>query len=339
MVTVPTPAVDGSNVPVVALVIPGPLHVPPPSTAVKVIDGSFTQNGPTTVMVASNVELTETVTVEVVEHPFAETVTVYVPLSPGVAETMVGFCSAEVNPFGPLHAYVAPAAVVAVRFKSVPVQIGEFEPAVVVGAAFTVTFTVEVEEQPFAVTVTVYVPLAAVVAEAIVGFCNAEVNPFGPLQAYVAPAAVVAVKFKLVPAQMGEFEPAVVVGIALTVTFTVEVEEQPFAVTVTVYVPLAAVVAEAMVGFCNADVNPFGPLHAYVAPADVVAVKFNALPAQIGEFEPAVVVGIGLTVMVEVAVPVPQAPVPVTVYVVVVLGEAVTVAPVVALNPAAGDQV
>ena len=44
------------------------------------------------------------------------------------------------------------------------------------------------------------------------------------------------------------------------------------------------------------------------------------------------------TVTVEVAVPEPQEPVPVTVYVVVAEGVAVTVAPLVALNPVAGDQ-
>lgn len=52
----------------------------------------------------------------------------------------------------------------------------------------------------------------------------------------------------------------------------------------------------------------------------------------------AVTTGIGLTVTVVVAV-LEQAPfVPVTVYVVVVVGLAVTVAPVVADNPVAGDQ-
>ena len=50
------------------------------------------------------------------------------------------------------------------------------------------------------------------------------------------------------------------------------------------------------------------------------------------------IVGKGLTVTVTVDVPVqPFAPVPVIVYVVVAVGLAVTVAPVVALNPVAGD--
>ena len=38
-----------------------------------------------------------------------------------------------------------------------------------------------------------------------------------------------------------------------------------------------------IVGFCDDDVNPFGPLHEYVAPETVDAVRFNAEPAQSGE--------------------------------------------------------
>jgi hypothetical protein len=53
-----------------------------------------------------------------------------------------------------------------------------------------------------------------------------------------------------------------------------------------------------------------------------------------------VTVGRGFTVTVTVVVLVqPAALTPVTVYVVVAVGEAVTAAPVVALNPVAGDQV
>jgi hypothetical protein len=35
---------------------------------------------------------------------------------------------------------------------------------------------------PLTVTVTLYVPLMAIVAFAIVGFCKVELNPFGPVQ-------------------------------------------------------------------------------------------------------------------------------------------------------------
>jgi hypothetical protein len=64
-------------------------------------------------------------------------------------------------------------------------------------------------------------------------------------------------------------------------------------------------------------------------------------PPEQNEVESAVVVtvGIGLTVIVCAAEPTqPNAEVPVIVYTVVVVGAAVTVAPVVALNPVAGDQ-
>ena len=56
-------------------------------------------------------------------------------------------------------------------------------PAVGVGNAFTVTVVDAVAEHPLAlVTVTVYVPAAAAVTLAIDGFCNVDVNPFGPVQ-------------------------------------------------------------------------------------------------------------------------------------------------------------
>ena len=44
-------------------------------------------------------------------QPLTVTVTEYVPASASVALERVGFCSAEVKPFGPVHAYVAPATV------------------------------------------------------------------------------------------------------------------------------------------------------------------------------------------------------------------------------------
>ena len=53
-----------------------------------------------------------------------------------------------------------------------------------------------------------------------------------------------------------------VAGVALTTTFVVPAAEgQPLTVIVTEYVPASAVVAFARVGFCCADVKPFGPVH------------------------------------------------------------------------------
>ncbi|MEJ7672503.1 MAG: hypothetical protein WKF59_07290 [Chitinophagaceae bacterium] len=36
------------------------------------------------------------------------------------------------------------------------------------------------------------------------------------------------------------------------------------------------------IGFCKADVNPFGPVHAYVAPATVGVLRVRVAPAHTG---------------------------------------------------------
>lgn len=86
-------------------------------------------------------------------------------------------------------------------------------------------------------------------------------------------------------------------GIGFTTTVTVpDTPVHPATVAVTEYVPDAAIVAAAMDGFCDEDINPFGPVHEYVAPAMVLAVKFNVEPAHIGLLLPAVgATGLGLT--------------------------------------------
>jgi hypothetical protein len=101
-----------------------------------------------------------------------------------VAFSIVGFCTAEVNPFGPVQLYVAPLIVDAVRFSVDPSQTGLLLPAVgAAGIGLTVTLTVPAElAQPLTVAITLYSPVAAVVAFSIAGFCTAEVNPFGPVQ-------------------------------------------------------------------------------------------------------------------------------------------------------------
>ena len=54
------------------------------------------------------------------------------------------------------------------------------------GFSTVVTSVAPVATQPVTlVTVTVYVPFAAVVAFAIVGFAKVDVKPFGPVQLYV----------------------------------------------------------------------------------------------------------------------------------------------------------
>jgi hypothetical protein len=83
----------------------------------------------------------------------------------------------------------------------------------------TVTFAVPAAlVQPFAVTVSEYVPLIAVVEPVSVGFCEVLEKLFGPVQLYVAPETAAVVKLIEVPAHTGELEDAVgVVGTAFTV--------------------------------------------------------------------------------------------------------------------------
>lgn len=65
---------------------------------------------------------------------------------------MLGFCSDEVKPLGPVHAKVTPVAeVVAVRLSVLPEHSGEFAPKTgVAGAGVTVTLVLAgVLAQPF----------------------------------------------------------------------------------------------------------------------------------------------------------------------------------------------
>ena len=163
----------------------------------------------------------------------------------------------------------------------------------VAGVALTTTFVVPAADvQPLTVMVTEYVPPSAVVAFARVGFCSEEVNPFGPVHEYVAPATVGVLSWIVAPAQYGPPLVAVgVAGIALTTTFVVPAADvQPFTVMVTEYVPPSAVVAFVRVGFWSEEVKPFGPVHEYVAPLTVGVLSWIVEPAQYGP--PFVAVGV-----------------------------------------------
>ncbi len=118
---------------------------------------------------------------------------------------MEGSSTGEVNPLGPVQEYVAPEYVLELRFKVVPAQTGLLLVSVGDnGPGLTVTETVlTVLVHPFTVIVNEYVPVAAVLAFIIVGSSNSEVNPFGPVQLYIAPTTVLLVKFKVLPAQIG----------------------------------------------------------------------------------------------------------------------------------------
>src|SRR3954447_19108872 len=105
-----------------------------------------------------------------------------------------------------------------------------------VGLALTTTFVVPAAEvQPLTVTVTEYVPASAVVALERVGFWSAEVKPFGPVHAYVAPATVGVESEIVAPSQYGPPLLAVgVAGVAFTTTVVVPAAEvQPLTVIVT----------------------------------------------------------------------------------------------------------
>ena len=126
----------------------------------------------------------------------------------------------------------------------------------ITGVGLIVTFVcpgAEGQLPVVAVAITLYVPLAAVDALAIDGFCELLVKVLGPFQNHeTAPANVVdAVKFKVLSAQIGPLlEATGVDGVSLITTFTDPAgETQLFNVAVTLYVPLAASVAEAIVGF------------------------------------------------------------------------------------------
>ena len=72
--------------------------------------------------------------------------------------------------------------------------------------------------QPLTRTVTLYNPLAVAVALLIDGFCCDDANPLGPVQLYVTPDTVEAVRFNVEPAQNGPLFPAVGAdGMAFTV--------------------------------------------------------------------------------------------------------------------------
>lgn len=87
---------------------------------------------------------------------------------------ITGFCEVDVKLFGPLHAYVTPDIVLALKLRSFPTQTGELLLAVgAIGVWFTATVTVpdELVGHPGTVTVTEYVPAAEVLTLASVGFC------------------------------------------------------------------------------------------------------------------------------------------------------------------------
>ena len=104
------------------------------------------------------------------------------------------------------------------------------------GIVLTVTLVVPAAPtHPKTVAVTEYVPPFTVAIFVIVEFWEEEEYVFGPLQLYVAPEIVLAVKVNVVPTQTGLLLPAVgAAGIGFTVTLVVPAEPvQPDVVAVT----------------------------------------------------------------------------------------------------------
>jgi len=132
--------------------------------------------------------LTTTVVSPAAEVQPLNTVTEYVPASASVAFARVGFCSDDVKPFGPVHAYVAPGTAAVDSEIVPPAQYGPpFAGTGVAALVLTTTFVLPASEvQPLVVTMTEYVPASAAAALARVGFWSVEVKPFGPVHAYVA---------------------------------------------------------------------------------------------------------------------------------------------------------
>ena len=74
-----------------------------------------------------------------------------------VTPVITGYCEAEENPLGPVHAYVTPEIVLAVRLRSFPTQTGVLllaEGATGVGLTATLVVPAALVGHPPTVTVT-----------------------------------------------------------------------------------------------------------------------------------------------------------------------------------------
>jgi hypothetical protein len=174
-----------------------------------------------------------------------------------VALISIGFCDAELKPFGPVHEYDAPLIKPAISEMVFPLHKGLLLDAIGAGGrGLTITFVAEgALVQPLTVAVTLYTPEFRIPALLITGLEPDELNPLGPVQLYTVPATDEADRFKLVPWQSGElFEAAGDAGIGLIVTVVLvgTLVHCP-TVTVTEYAPLFVSTTLLMTGSCNDD--------------------------------------------------------------------------------------
>ncbi len=274
----------------VELKLLGPVHayVAPATRGVERFSVVPAHRGPLldAVGVAGTGFITTVVVPATLVQPATVTVTLYVPAAAAVTLAIVGFWSVELKLLGPVHAYVAPATRGVERLSVVPAHSGPLLDAVgVAGTAFTTTVVVPATlVQPATVTVTLYVPEAAVVTLAIEGFWRVELKLLGPVHAYVAPATRGVERLSVAPAHSGPSLDAVgVAGTGFITTVVVPATlVQPATVMVTLYVPEAAVVTLAIVGFWSVELKLLGPVHAYVAPATRGVERFSVVPAHSG---------------------------------------------------------
>jgi hypothetical protein len=145
---------------------------------------------------------------------------------------MVGFSILLVNDAGPVQWCEVPG--IEVRCNAEPTQSGELLPIDTTKSGFMMTDVVAVAVQLLApVTVTVYMPFSASVTFEIVGFCIAELNPFGPIHAYETPPD--AFSCSVLFTQSGPLLDADTIGSAFTIMLAVVDAVQLFtSVTVTV---------------------------------------------------------------------------------------------------------
>ena len=190
--------------------------------------------------------VTVTVANAVLVQPLVVPVTVYV-----VVVVKIGVVTFEPLPMFGLQLYVSAPVTVASSVVLVPLGIDISSPAFTTGKAFTVTVIVAVVAHSPAVGVNVYTVGPVIVVFIVAG----DQVPVIPLFDVVGNIPGVT------PEQYGPN--CVKVGVTLVLTVTVTDPAtlvQPLTVAVTLYCPAAAVVTFTIVGFCNVDVNPFGPV-------------------------------------------------------------------------------
>ena len=134
-----------------------------------------------------------------------------------------------------------------------PAHIGPFEETVGAdGIAFTIIDVLPTGPvHPFTVALTEYTPEAFTAALGIVGFCDEELNPPGPVHEYDAPLMEPAERDIEPPAHKGPlFEATGAEGTGL-ITAAVDDAElvQPFTAAVTLYTPALATATLLITGF------------------------------------------------------------------------------------------